>query len=117
MKGHPKVAATATPRPDVHIAVSRIQDAVADRVAARELDAFVRTGRWYAGQMRVDFDLDIDVRCVSCGAERELPEGTATRVLEGDALYAETRDECEACGAKRIRVDVKINEEANEGDG
>lgn len=94
--------------------MSRLVDLIADRVAARELDAFLRTDEWYPGRMRVDFDLDVQVRCVKCGADRELPEGTATRVLEGDALYAETRDPCEACGARRLRVDVTI--ETNDGE-
>lgn len=94
--------------------MSRIHDLVADRVIQRELDAFVQTGRWYAGQMRVDFDLDVDVRCVNCGSERPLPEGTATRVLEGDALYAETNDVCDVCGTNRICVDVKVIEDEEE---
>jgi hypothetical protein len=60
--------------------------------------------------MRADFDLDVDVTCVGCGATRDLPIGTAERVLEGDALFADVKDPCSACGACRVRVEVKIDE-------
>lgn len=46
--------------------------------------------------------------CAACGAERDFPEGRATRVLEGDVIYADVLDPCE-CGAHRVRVDVTFD--------
>lgn len=59
--------------------------------------------------MKAAFSIDVDVRCTKCGAERELPIGTAERVLEADSIYADTPDAC-SCGATRIAVEVKIDD-------
>lgn len=61
--------------------------------------------------MHVAFDLDVDIRCVGCEAERPFPS-PAERVLEGDVLYADV-PEAEACpcGSRRVRVDVKFDAE------
>jgi len=58
------------------------------------------------------FSFDIEVRCVQCGADRQLPEGKANRVLEGDAIYADLPTRCD-CGAKRVRVDVLMGDEGS----
>lgn len=65
--------------------------------------------------MKASFSLgvDIDVRCTACNAERELPIGTAQRVLEADSIYADTLDAC-TCGATRIAVEVKIDDGSEE---
>lgn len=65
--------------------------------------------------MKASFSLgvDIDVRCTACNAERELPIGTAQRVLEADSIYADTPDAC-TCGATRIAVEVKIEDGSEE---
>lgn len=66
--------------------------------------------------MNVSFDLEVDVRCTSCGTARDLPEGSAKRVLEGDVLYADVDEPCEACGATRLAVEVKIDDASEEVD-
>jgi hypothetical protein len=62
--------------------------------------------------VELSFDLDVDVRCVGCGAERDFPE-RAERALEGDVLYADVTDPC-ACGSRRVRVDVQIDDRETE---
>lgn len=55
----------------------------------------------------LEVDLGLDVHCTACGTERDFPEGSE-RVLEGDALYAETAAPCE-CGARRVRIVVGLS--------
>lgn len=64
--------------------------------------------------MNVAFDLDVDVRCVACGAECSLPEGVE-RVLEADgALYAcVAAEQACVCGGRRVRVEVSIGDGCN----
>lgn len=57
--------------------------------------------------MNLAFGLDVDVRCVMCGAARDFPE-RAERVLEADVVYADVGEPCQ-CGATRVRVAVKID--------
>lgn len=92
-----------------------LRDRIAERVARDVLEEFVRSGRWYPDRMRVDFEVGdwIDARCASCGRERELLVGGATRVLEGDVLYADMKTPC-SCGAARIRVNVKVSDAEEE---
>lgn len=58
--------------------------------------------------MHLSVDFDLDVRCVSCGTERDFPE-RAERVLEAKALFVEAADPC-ACGSRRVRVEVKLED-------
>lgn len=62
--------------------------------------------------MNAGFGLpSIDTQCVECGAERAFPEGKATRVLEGDDLFAELDEPCEACGSNKVRVAVSFEDD------
>lgn len=60
--------------------------------------------------MDFSFGLDIDVRCVGCGAERELPEPPARRVLMGRVIYADVDEPCQECGSTRLSAEVTIDD-------
>ena len=64
--------------------------------------------------MRVDFGISVDVRCVGCGAELDLPIGTAERVLDAGPLFADVTEACSSCGGRRVRVEVKIDDGGHE---
>lgn len=58
--------------------------------------------------MEFSVGFDVDARCAKCGAECEVPEGNATRVLHTDGvIYADVPTPCE-CGSTRIRVKVIV---------
>ena len=53
-------------------------------------------------------ELDINAQCVGCGREREL-EGDL--IAQGDAVgFVEAPRACEACGERRIKVTVGVEE-------
>jgi hypothetical protein len=54
--------------------------------------------------------VDVEVRCIVCGAERDIPDGNAARVLTDVTtgnVVAETPDRC-VCGSNRICVSAPV---------
>lgn len=69
----------------------------------------------------VNFDVDILVSCMKCGAERPLPaKNSAERVVENvnderAIVYADTERAC-SCGSKRIKIEAKFDGGSNEAE-
>lgn len=53
-----------------------------------------------------DFSVKVDVncRCVACGAERELPDDGRLLLKGESSIVAEVEDACEHCGERRVKV-------------
>jgi hypothetical protein len=53
--------------------------------------------------MELSVNLGVDVRCVTCGRARDLPD-SSERVVESDGvLYAESAERC-LCGSRSVRI-------------